>query len=191
MPRFLRLPQGVLSEIKVQAGTNGADQQRGGHHSCAGAATAPAAPPAHRPRSRAAEAVPEPETDTAEAGERVSSSPLRCARLPRDQQSGSAPGSGHRIIGPDHQIRDILGFSGKKAPPRHSRLWPPSQPAPLQFRRPRCGQTARASANLLSPRWPPLGIELVPNDRMRSIIAQRMVDSKRTAPTCTPCSRST
>src|SRR6202166_3627904 len=59
---------GVLSEIKVQAGTTVQINNVVAIISAAGAASAPAPPPsAPPPQPAAAQAAPEPETDTADA----------------------------------------------------------------------------------------------------------------------------
>jgi pyruvate dehydrogenase E2 component (dihydrolipoamide acetyltransferase) len=166
---------GVLSEIKVQAGTtvqintvvaviNGAG---------APAAAAPSAPP---PPVAAAAAEPVTETETAEAesGERVRSSPLvrKIAKENNlDLRQVSGTGSAGRIT-----KEDVLGHLAKGAPAA-----PASKPAPPP------PASAPAAARPVAPPSPPVapvataGDELVPLTRMRSIIAQRMVDSKRTS----------
>jgi pyruvate dehydrogenase E2 component (dihydrolipoamide acetyltransferase) len=170
---------GVLSEIKAQAGTTVQINNVVAIISAAGAATAPAAPPsAPPPQPAAAEAAPEPETDTAdaEAGERVRSSPLvrKIARENNlDLRQVPGTGSAGRIT-----KEDILGFlaKGATAPPAAAPKPAPAPPAP-----------APAAAKPPAPAPPPVapvstpGDELVPMTRMRSIIAQRMVDSKRTS----------
>jgi pyruvate dehydrogenase E2 component (dihydrolipoyllysine-residue acetyltransferase) len=170
---------GVLSEIKAQAGTTVQINNVVAIISAAGAATAPAAPPsAPPPQPAAAEAAPEPENDTAdaEAGERVRSSPLvrKIARENNlDLRQVPGTGSAGRIT-----KEDILGFlaKGATAPPAAAPKPAPAPPAP-----------APAAAKPPAPAPPPVapvstpGDELVPMTRMRSIIAQRMVDSKRTS----------
>ena len=170
---------GVLSEIKVQAGTTVQINNVVAIISAAGAATAPAAAPsAPPPQPAAAQAAPEPETDTAdaEAGERVRSSPLvrKIARENNlDLRQVPGTGSSGRIT-----KEDILGFmaKGATAPPAPAPKPAPAPPAP-----------APAAAKPPAPAPPPVapvstpGDELVPMTRMRSIIAQRMVDSKRTS----------
>ena len=170
---------GVLSEIKVQAGTTVQINNVVAIISAAGAASAPApAPSAPRSQPAAVEAAPEPETDTAdaEAGERVRSSPLvrKIARENNlDLRQVPGTGSSGRIT-----KEDILGFmaKGATAPPA-----PAPKPAPAP------AVPAAAVAKPAAPATPPVaqvstpGDELVPMTRMRSIIAQRMVDSKRTS----------
>jgi pyruvate dehydrogenase E2 component (dihydrolipoamide acetyltransferase) len=172
---------GVLSEIKVQAGTTVQINNVVAIISAAGAASAPAAAPsAPRPQPATAEAAPEPETDTAdaEAGERVRSSPLvrKIARENNlDLRQVPGTGSSGRIT-----KEDILGFlaKGATAPPA-----PAPKPAPA----PPAAVPTAAAAKPAAPATPPVaqvsnpGDELVPMTRMRSIIAQRMVDSKRTS----------
>jgi pyruvate dehydrogenase E2 component (dihydrolipoamide acetyltransferase) len=170
---------GVLSEIKVQAGTTVQINNVVAIISAAGAASAPApAPSAPRPQPAAAEAAPEPETDTAdaEAGERVRSSPLvrKIARENNlDLRQVPGTGSSGRIT-----KEDILGYLAKGAPA-------PSAPAPKPAPAVPAPAPAAAKPAPPSPAPPPPvstpGDELVPMTRMRSIIAQRMVDSKRTS----------
>jgi len=168
---------GVLSEIKVQAGTTVQINNVVAIISAAGAATAPAAPPsAPPPQPAAAEAVPEPETDTAEAGERVRSSPL-VRKIARDNNLDlrQVPGTGSsgRIT-----KEDVLGYLAKGATAPPAPAPKPAVPVPVP---------APAAAKPPAPAPPPVapvatpGDELVPMTRMRSIIAQRMVDSKRTS----------
>jgi pyruvate dehydrogenase E2 component (dihydrolipoamide acetyltransferase) len=164
---------GVLSEIKVQEGTtvqiNTVVAVIGG----AGAATG-AAPSATPPPVAAAQPVAETEADTADAepGERVRSSPLvrKIAKENNlDLRQVSGTGSAGRIT-----KEDILGHLAKGAPAA-----PASKPA--------TPAAAPAAAKPAAPPTPPVapvatvGDELVPLTRMRSIIAQRMVDSKRTS----------
>ncbi len=170
---------GVLSEIKVQAGTTVQINNVVAIISAAGAASAPApAPSAPRSQPAAVEAAPEPETDTAdaEAGERVRSSPLvrKIARENNlDLRQVPGTGSSGRIT-----KEDILGFMAKGAT---------TPPAPVPKPAPAPAVPAAAVAKPAAPATPPVaqvstpGDELVPMTRMRSIIAQRMVDSKRTS----------
>jgi pyruvate dehydrogenase E2 component (dihydrolipoamide acetyltransferase) len=164
---------GVLSEIKVPAGTTVQINTVVAVISGAGAAAAaaPSAPPAPAP---VAQAVPELEADTADAepGERVRSSPLvrKIAKENNlDLRQVSGTGSAGRIT-----KEDVLGYLAKGAPAA-----PASKPA--------APASAPAAAKPAAPPTPPVapvataGDELVPLTRMRSIIAQRMVDSKRTS----------
>jgi pyruvate dehydrogenase E2 component (dihydrolipoamide acetyltransferase) len=171
---------GVLSEIKVQAGTTVQINNVVAIISAAGAASAPAAPSAPPPQPVAAQAAPEPETDTADAepGERVRSSPLvrKIARENNlDLRQVPGTGSSGRIT-----KEDILGFMAKGATA-------PPAPAPKPAPAPAPPAPAPAAAKPPAPATPPVapvstpGDELVPMTRMRSIIAQRMVDSKRTS----------
>jgi pyruvate dehydrogenase E2 component (dihydrolipoamide acetyltransferase) len=166
---------GVLSEIKVEAGTtvqiNTVVATIG---SAAAGASPAAAPPSARPAPAAAVA-PEPETAEAGTGERVRSSPLvrKIARENNlDLRQVSGTGSSGRVT-----KEDVLGFLAKGAQPGAPAPVPvapaPAAPAPVP---------APAAAKPVAP--PPVvtaGDELVPMTRMRSIIAQRMVDSKRTS----------
>jgi pyruvate dehydrogenase E2 component (dihydrolipoamide acetyltransferase) len=162
---------GVLSEIKVQAGAtvqiNTVVAVIRGAGAAAGAA--PTAPPA--PVSAA---EPDAETEAAEPGERVRSSPLvrKIAKENNlDLRQVSGTGSAGRIT-----KEDVLGYLAKGAPTAPK----PAAPAPTPA-------SAPAAAKPVAPPPPPVapvataGDELVPLTRMRSIIAQRMVDSKRTS----------
>jgi pyruvate dehydrogenase E2 component (dihydrolipoamide acetyltransferase) len=171
---------GVLSEIKVEAGStvkiNTVVATIGG--AAAAVAPVPSAKPVPAP---AAEAVAETETETegdsaeAEAGERVRSSPL-VRKIAKDNNVDlrQVPGTGSsgRIT-----KEDILGYLAKgPSVPAAKPSAPAAAPAP-----------APAAAKPVAPPPPPVapvataGDELVPLTRMRSIIAQRMVDSKRTS----------
>jgi pyruvate dehydrogenase E2 component (dihydrolipoamide acetyltransferase) len=165
---------GVLSEIKVQAGTtvqiNTVVAVIRGAGAAAGAA--PTAPPA--PVSAA---EPDAETEAAEAepSERVRSSPLvrKIAKENNlDLRQVSGTGSAGRIT-----KEDVLGYLAKGAPTA-----PASKPAAPAAAAP---ASAPAAAKPVAPPPPSVapaaGDELVPLTRMRSIIAQRMVDSKRTS----------
>jgi 2-oxoglutarate dehydrogenase E2 component (dihydrolipoamide succinyltransferase) len=165
---------GVLSEIKVPAGTTVQINTVVAVISGAGAAAgaAPTAPPP--PVVAAAEPVAE--TEAAESGERVRSSPLvrKIAKENNlDLRQVSGTGSAGRIT-----KEDVLGYLAKGAPTA-----PASKPAAPAAAPP----SAPAAAKPVAPPLPPVapvataGDELVPLTRMRSIIAQRMVDSKRTS----------
>jgi pyruvate dehydrogenase E2 component (dihydrolipoamide acetyltransferase) len=163
---------GVLSEIKVQAGTTVQINTVVATIGVAGAAPA-ASKPAAKPAAPAPAAEVDTETD-AESGERVRSSPLvrRIARENNlDLRQVPGTGSAGRIT-----KEDILGYLAKGSAPA------PSAPAPKPAVAPPV--PAPAAAKPASPPVSPVampGDELVPMTRMRSIIAQRMVDSKRTS----------
>jgi 2-oxoglutarate dehydrogenase E2 component (dihydrolipoamide succinyltransferase) len=166
---------GVLSEIKAQAGTTvQINTVVAVISSAAGAKAAPSAPPA--PATPAEEAVAETETSDTESGERVRSSPLvRKIAKENNLDLRQVPGTGSagRIT-----KEDILGYLAKGAPAAPAPK--PAAPAPASAPSP-------AAAKPVAPPPPPVapvataGDELVPLTRMRSIIAQRMVDSKRTS----------
>jgi len=170
---------GVLAEIKVPAGTtvqiNTVVAQLS---SSAGAAAAPSVPAQSTTQSApsAPSAAPvDAEPSTPEAGERVRSSPL-VRKIARDNNLDlrQVPGTGSsgRIT-----KEDILGFlakGGAAAPPVPK---PAAAGAPPP-------QPTVAAAKPAAPAPSPVvtaGDELVPMTRMRSIIAQRMVDSKHTS----------
>jgi 2-oxoglutarate dehydrogenase E2 component (dihydrolipoamide succinyltransferase) len=168
---------GVLSEIKVQAGTTVQINTVVATIGVAGAAPAASKP---APTAQPAASAPVPETDSesdavdTESGDRVRSSPLvrRIARENNlDLRQVPGTGSAGRIT-----KEDILGYIAKGGAPA------PSAPAPKSPVAPPAPTPAAAK-----PAAPPVapvampGDELVPLTRMRSIIAQRMVDSKRTS----------
>jgi pyruvate dehydrogenase E2 component (dihydrolipoamide acetyltransferase) len=166
---------GVLSEIKVEAGNTVQINTVVAVIGSAGAAAPPVAQPAAANTQPAvAEAVPEIETGEEESGERVRSSPLvrRIARENNlDLRQVAGTGSAGRIT-----KEDILGFLAKGGAPAVAKPAPPSPTAPPATA-PAAGKAPSApAASVVTP-----GDELVPLTRMRAIIAQRMVDSKRTS----------
>ena len=176
---------GVLAEIKVQAGTTVQINTVVAVLSAAGAvgATAPA-PSAQPAPSVAAPAATEAdgetgETSETETGERVRSSPLvRKIAKENNLDLSKVPGTGSagRIT-----KEDILGYLAKGGAPAPAAK--PAQPTPAAPPAP-VPASAPAAARPAAPPPAPVvtaGDELVPLTRMRSIIAQRMVDSKRTS----------
>ena len=170
---------GVLSEIKVQAGTTVQINAVVAVISSGGAA-APAAKPSAQPApTPAAEATAETEdeAETAEPGERVRSSPLvrRIAKENNlDLRKVPGTGSAGRIT-----KEDILGFLAKGGAPAAPAATPAAKPpaaSPVPAAAPAATKPPAAAAPVATA-----GDELVPMTRMRSIIAQRMVDSKRTS----------
>jgi len=167
---------GVLSEIKVEAGNTVQINTVVAVIGAGGAAAPPVAQPAApsaQPAPATAEAAPELETGEEETGERVRSSPLvrRIARENNlDLRQVPGTGSAGRIT-----KEDILGFLAKGGAPAVAKPAPAAPAAP----------PAAAPAASKAPAAPPAvvtpGDELVPLTRMRAIIAQRMVDSKRTS----------
>ncbi len=176
---------GVLSEIKVQAGTTVQINTVVAAISVGGAAGATAAPaPSAQPvPSAAAPATTEAdgesgETSETETGERVRSSPLvRKIAKENNLDLSKVPGTGSagRIT-----KEDILGYlakGGAAAPAAKPAAPTPAPPAPISAPAPAASKPpAPAPAPVVTA-----GDELVPLTRMRSIIAQRMVDSKRTS----------
>jgi len=173
---------GILSEIKVQAGTTVqinavvAVIDAGGAAVPAAKAVAQSAPPPAAAAATETAAEEDAETETVEPGERVRSSPLvrRIAKENNlDLRKVPGTGSAGRIT-----KEDILGFLAKgsapAAPAAPVTKPPAASPVPA---------TAPAAAKPPAPAAPvaTVGDELVPMTRMRSIIAQRMVDSKRTS----------
>ena len=168
---------GTLTEIKVQAGQTAQINTVVAVIGGAGTAAAPApaaAAPAAAPTPAAPVSAPaaQPETVSAEA-EHVRSSPLvrKIAREHNVNLSAvSGTGAGGRVT-----KEDILGYieKGGAAPAR------PAAPsaAPSQ-----AAAAGRPTAPAPSAPAAPIPGELVPLSRMRSIIAQRMVESVRTSP---------
>ena len=162
---------GVLTEIKVPAGEtaqiNAVVAVIGGAGEAAPAVAAPAAAPAKAaiPAPTSAVAVPEPKAVAVETGEPVRSSPLvRKIARENNVDLNAVPGTG---AGGRVTKEDILAYLEKGAPA--------AKPAPAAAKPAATGSTpAQAPA--------PIPGELVPLSRMRSIIAQRMVESKRTSP---------
>ena len=158
---------GVLSEIKVPEGTtvtiNTVVAVIGG---ATGKSTAPAAAVPTAPAPAAAAPVSAPAPAAAE-GERVRSSPL-VRKIAKDNNVDltQVPGTGAsgRIT-----KTDIVTHL-EQGPKPVATSTPASAPAPAPV----------AAAKPAVPQ--PLPGELVPMSKMRSIIAQRMVESKRTSP---------
>jgi pyruvate dehydrogenase E2 component (dihydrolipoamide acetyltransferase) len=170
---------GVLSEIKIEAGNTVQINTVVATIGSAAGAPAVAAPSSAKPATPVAASQPEPETAEAETGERVRSSPLvrKIARENNlDLRQVPGTGSSGRIT-----KEDVLGFLAK-GPSQPSTK--PSAPAPVAQPPAAAPAPAAAAAKPVAPPPAPVvtaGDELVPMTRMRSIIAQRMVDSKRTS----------
>jgi pyruvate dehydrogenase E2 component (dihydrolipoamide acetyltransferase) len=173
---------GVLAEIKVQAGTTVQINTVVAVLSAAGAvgATAVPAPSTQPAPAAAAPAATEAdgetgETSETETGERVRSSPLvRKIAKENNLDLSKVPGTGSagRIT-----KEDILGYLAKGGAPAQAAK--PAQPTPAA---PPAPVAASAPSKPAAPAPAPVvtaGDELVPLTRMRGIIAQRMVDSKR------------
>jgi pyruvate dehydrogenase E2 component (dihydrolipoamide acetyltransferase) len=168
---------GVLSEIKVEAGSTvqiNTVVATIGTTAGAPATTQPAAP---------ATSTPEPEAETAEegTGERMRSSPLvRKIARENNLDLSKVPGTGSsgRIT-----KEDVLGFLAKGGAKPSAPAPAPVAAAPAPTPTPAPAPPVPAAAKPASPAPSPVvtaGDELVSMTRMRSIIAQRMVDSKRT-----------
>ena len=163
---------GTLTEIKVPAGNtvqiNTVVAVIGG---TAGAPAAAPAPVAAAPAPAAPAPTPAPaEEEVYEGAEGVRSSPLvrKMAREHNvDLRKVSGTGAGGRITKDDLQAY----LAGKPAPAAVAAA-APTAPAPA-------APAARATAPTPAVATPQPG-ELVPMSKMRSIIAQRMVDSKHT-----------
>ena len=178
---------GILTEIRVSEGStvqiNTVVAVLGGSSTNAGQSTpeektaTPAAPAAQVPAPDQTQAA----TSTAtESRERVRSSPLvrRIAKdnnLDLSQINGS--GSAGRIT-----KEDVVGFLAQQGASRPVSSDAPGAPAPA---------TTPASIAVVPQAKPAAAAsstgELVPLTRMRSIIAQRMVESKRTSPHVHTC----
>jgi pyruvate dehydrogenase E2 component (dihydrolipoamide acetyltransferase) len=167
---------GVLTEIKAEAGTtvqiNSVVAVIGG--AVGAAAPAPAATPAAPAPAKAPEpvAAPEPIFEPAPvSAEHVRSSPL-VRKIAKDNNLDLAQvpgtGAGGRIT-----KEDVLAYLEKAAAAKPARS-PVSAP-PAAAPAPAAAKPATPAATAPQPG------ELVPLSKMRSIIAQRMVESKRTA----------
>jgi 2-oxoglutarate dehydrogenase E2 component (dihydrolipoamide succinyltransferase) len=167
---------GTLSEIKVPAGTtvqiNTVVAVIGGSAAGSGAPAAPATAPSTAPTAASTTAAPAPPSASATHGERLRSSPL-VRKIAKDNQLDlrQVPGTGGsgRITKTD--VLQYLEKGGAAKPgAAQTAAAPSATPAPAAPK-----PAAPAAAPSITPG------ELVPLSRMRSIIAQRMVDSKRTS----------
>jgi 2-oxoglutarate dehydrogenase E2 component (dihydrolipoamide succinyltransferase) len=160
---------GVLSEIKVGEGTtvtiNTIVAVIGG---TAGKAAAPKAPPAAAPT--AASPVAPAVAVAASEGERVRSSPL-VRKIAKDNNVDLTQVAG---TGASGRITKTDIISHLEQGPKPVAAAPVSTPAPS------APAAARPTPTPSAPQ--PQPGELVPMSKMRSIIAQRMVESKRTSP---------
>jgi pyruvate dehydrogenase E2 component (dihydrolipoamide acetyltransferase) len=180
---------GVLSEIKVQAGTtvqiNTVVATIGGSGAGA-AAPAPAASgkpqtSTQPPASPAPAPVSDAPADSASLGEAGRSSPL-VRKIAKDNnidlRQVAGTGSSGRIT-----KEDILGFLDKHgkgaAPVAQPSAAPAPAAAPATAVPPAAAKPAAPAP--VAPAAASLPGELVPMTRMRSIIAQRMIESKRTS----------
>jgi pyruvate dehydrogenase E2 component (dihydrolipoamide acetyltransferase) len=167
---------GTLAEIKVPAGTTVQINTVVAQLTSAAGAPAAAAPPAQAatPAEARTLAAEETQGEAAERGERVRSSPLvrKIARENNlDLRQVPGTGSSGRIT-----KDDIMGFMAKGSAPTPAAPKPPAAaqaapPVPVA-QKPATPAPAPVAA---------AGDELVPLTRMRSIIAQRMVESKHTS----------
>jgi pyruvate dehydrogenase E2 component (dihydrolipoamide acetyltransferase) len=158
---------GVLSEIKVPAGTTVQINTVVGVIGGTAGSAAPAAPAPAPTKAEPPAAVPQ--EPAASVGENVRSSPLvrkiaKDNNLDLTQVSGT--GAGGRIT-----KTDVTSFLEK-----HSA----GTGAPVAAPAPQPAAVSAKPAIPAAPTTPALPGELVPLSRMRSIIAQRMVDSKHT-----------
>jgi pyruvate dehydrogenase E2 component (dihydrolipoamide acetyltransferase) len=158
---------GVLSEIRVRAGEtaqiNTVVAVIGGASAGTARAAAPEAPAKPSAAAAAPVSTPAAEVEAAEAeAEHVRSSPL-VRKIARENNVNLAavPGTG---AGGRVTKEDILSYVEKGGVVRTANA--PQTPAPVKA----------------APAAAPIPGELVPLTRMRSIIAQRMVESKHAAP---------
>ena len=162
---------GVLSEIKVPAGTTVQINTVVGVIGGTAGSAAPAAPAPAPTKAEPPAAVPQ--EPAASVGENVRSSPLvrkiaKDNNLDLTQVSGT--GAGGRIT-----KTDVTSFLEK-----HSAGTGAPVAAPASAPAPQPAAVSAKPAIPAAPTTPALPGELVPLSRMRSIIAQRMVDSKHT-----------
>jgi 2-oxoglutarate dehydrogenase E2 component (dihydrolipoamide succinyltransferase) len=153
---------GVLTEIKVPAGETAQINTVVAVIGGVGAAAAAPAPAAAKAPTATAAPVRAPEPEPIAEAEHVRSSPLvRKIARENNVNLGAVRGSG---AGGRVTKEDILGYIEKGAPAVTSTV--AARPAPPPS----------------APAVAPIPGELVPLSRMRSIIAQRMVESVRTSP---------
>jgi pyruvate dehydrogenase E2 component (dihydrolipoamide acetyltransferase) len=168
---------GILTEIRIGEGETvsintvvavigGSPANAASASSAAPGRTATPSPPSPAPKSAPPKAAPAPQPleapASASAGHRLRSSPL-VRRIAREHNVdlGRVPGTGSAgRITKDDILHHLAGQSPARAAAR-------SQEAP-------------STASRIAPPAPREGLE--PLSRMRSIIAQRMVESERTAP---------
>jgi len=174
---------GVLSEIKVPAGNtvqiSTVVAVIGGS---AGQAATPAAP---APETKAAAPAAQPEaasTSAERGGESVRSSPLvRKLAKENNLDLDKVPGTGSagRIT-----KEDVLQFLAQQGEGKAPAAAAPAPAAPPVVSAPVPAAAPAAAASSSKPATPagPTPGDLVPLSRMRAIIAQRMVESKRTSP---------
>ncbi len=162
---------GVLSEIKVAEGStvtiNTVVAVIGG--AAAGSAPKPAAAAPAAPVAASAPAAAPASSASAYESDRLRSSPLvRKMAKENNVDLHQVPGTGAsgRIT-----KSDIVGHLEQGAKPAPAAAAPVAAPAP-----------AAAAPKPAAPASAPTPGELVPMSKMRSIIAQRMVESKRTSP---------
>lgn len=171
---------GVVTEIKVTEGTT--VQVNSVVAVIGGGASAPASASASAPASASAapaSVAVEPVSASAGTSERLRTSPL-VRKIAKDNNVDlskvSGTGAGGRIT-----KEDVLGYisnpSAKAPAPAAAPVAAPVAAAPA----PVAAAPVPAAAKPAAPAAPLSG-EAVPLSKMRSIIAQRMVESKRTSP---------
>jgi len=183
---------GVLTEIRAQAGQTvqintvvavigggaGATAPASSAGTPAPSATATPGVPAAQLATNPAAAKAEPATDeeaAASTHEKLRSSPLvRRIAKENDLDLARVPGTGSsgRIT-----KEDVLGFIAQKGDAKTAPAAAPASPAA-----PAAASAPPAAKPAPAPAAGPQPGELVPMSRMRSIIAQRMVESKHTSP---------
>ncbi len=183
---------GVLSAIKAEAGStvqiNTVVAVIGG--AAGSAAKVPEAPAPHataKPGEPAAQlstnaaATETPfESEVAATSERLRSSPLvRKMAKENDLDLAKIPGTGSsgRIT-----KEDVVGFLAKQSDAPAAPAPAAASPVPAQAPPPAQAPAAAAPKAAPAPSAAPKPGELVPLSRMRTIIAQRMVESKHTSP---------
>src|SRR5580700_2819970 len=172
---------GVLTEIKVQAGQtaqiNTVVAVIGGGSGAAPSKAAPAPAAATAPAPSAAKAEPQAEAEPVSGeAEHVRSSPL-VRKMARENNVNlgavAGTGAGGRVTKED--IVAYIEKGGAAAAPARAAVPAPAPAAAAAPKPAAPAPTATAAAA-------PIPGELVPLSRMRSIIAQRMVESKHISP---------
>jgi pyruvate dehydrogenase E2 component (dihydrolipoamide acetyltransferase) len=168
---------GTLHEVRVEAGTTAQINTVVAVIATGAGAAAAAGTAAPAPAPAAAAAVEsKPEEPSAATGEKLRSSPLvrkMAKEHELDLQQVAGTGSGGRITKED-VLQHLEKGQGAPKTAAAAPAAPPAAPAPAAAPAAKKAEAASVPTDVVQ------GGELVPMTRMRSIIAQRMVESKQT-----------
>ena len=181
---------GKLTEIKVAEGTtvqiNTVVAVLGGTAAASAAPAAPSAAPASATPKTATAPAPVETAPAASAGttDKLRSSPL-VRRIAKDNNLDLAripgTGAGGRIT-KDDTLKFLASNGAGTSAPAPAVAAAPAPAAPATQAAPATTAPAAVAATVAGPVSTPLPGELVPLTKMRSIIAQRMVESAHTSP---------